>query len=178
MSINSFIRIQARTLVHVLSEAAFVWHGHSGVMARDCAAHKVWNTSSLTLDLAEKLADPKSSLLWFSSQTALVLEFLVFSVDDERVEEESCSTMSLRPVPVPGNNRCSINILFPPETPLQLSQPWRLVLMPGICYHRCLCPSSPGGGRVSWRHLLKQRAKSIMDTTAELDELMCLRSCT
>lgn len=77
----------------------------------------------VALDLAEKLADPRSRLLRFSFQTALVLGFPVFSVDDEQVEEESCSAMSLRPVPVPGNSRCSINILFPLDTPLQLSPP-------------------------------------------------------
>lgn len=65
-------------------------------------------TFSLRALHTERLADPGSLLLQFSFPMALVLESSIFSVDDEQLKEEFCSTLSLGPLPVTGNSRYSM----------------------------------------------------------------------
>lgn len=81
-------------------------------------------------DATEKLADPSSLLPRFSRQTAPVLGSSVFPADEEQLAEELCSTLSLGPVPEPGNGRDSTfcshgKHLFSHPKPPPQTRAWR-----------------------------------------------------
>lgn len=120
--------------IHTLS-GCFHTTTQSWGVTRDHAASE-FRTFILLPLTSQKIEGSSSLQLQFSFQTALVTEPSLFSLDNEQVEEEFCSSLSRVSVPVPGKSRHSASVPTDPAPaagPNAWSPPSPLLLVsPGL----------------------------------------------